>query len=223
MDLQKIVGVIIQKPLFLKFKDIEENNTYHDHEKTYDHLIKSFETAKEQISGNFITNQKAKKHFLEFVNKPFENLTNGDVMILTALLHDIGKILHYKDGENEYSLRHENKDGFVQNPGHEYWGSTIVGDFVKDTGLSQKVVEKIIRCIRLHDAFGAHYFEPKLNWKIEDLVDDIKARAEGLYLEELFNVYCDCFTAKPFEKSKEKIIEVFNQPSLYLERIYFIK
>lgn len=160
---------------------------------------------------------------MEFVNTPFENLTNGDVMILTALLHDIGKILYYRDGENDYPLRHENTAGIVSNPGHEYWGSTIVRVFVKDTPLSEKIIEKIARVIRLHDTFGAHYLTPMFDFPMEKIIDDVKARAEGFYKEALFNQYCDCFTAKPFEKAKEKVIEIFNEPSLYTPREYFIK
>lgn len=222
-DLDKVVGIIQQNPLFLRLKEVEENNSYHDHEKTYDHLIKTFETARKQINGEFITNAEAKQLFLRFVKTPFDDVTNADVMLLTALLHDIGKILSYKDEENEHTLRHEDKDGIVNNPGHEYWGSTILDKFVEEASLSEKVIGKIRNCIRLHDTFGPHYFEPKLGLPIEEIIDDIKARAERLYIEELFNIYCDCFTALPFEKSKEKITEVFNQPSLYIPRKYFIK
>ncbi|MCL6096862.1 MAG: HD domain-containing protein [Patescibacteria group bacterium] len=222
-NLDPIVEKIINNPLFLRLKDVIENNAYHDHEKTYDHLIKTYETAKTQIKGDFISNPQAKKLFLEFVNTPFENLTNGDVMLLTALLHDVGKILYYKDGGKEFPLRHENAEGIVSNPGHEYWGSTIVREFVKDATLSEKVIEKIAKVIRLHDTLGAHYFNPILNWPIELIVDDVKARAEGFYKEALFNHYCDCFTAKPFEESKRKIIQVFNEPTLYSPREYFIK
>lgn len=223
MNIDELVKQIISSPLFLRLKDVIENNAYHDHEKTYDHLIKTFETAKEQLKGDFIKNKEAKKLFLEFVNAPFENLTNGDVMLLTALLHDIGKILYYKDGGSSYPLRHENTEGIVSNPGHEYWGSTIVSEVLKESGLPPKIVEKIAKVIRLHDVFGAHYFNPILNWPIELIIDDVKARAEGLYKEALFNVYCDCFTAKPFEKAKEKTIAIFNDPSLYTSREYFIK
>ena len=222
-NLDQIVEKIINTPLFLRLKDIIENNSYHDHERTYDHLIKTYETAKEQVTGDFITNPEVKKLFLEFVNTSFDNMTNGEVMILTALLHDVGKILSYKDGGKEFTLRHEDSKRFVSNPGHEYWGSTVVSRFVEDAGLSPKIIEKIARVIRLHDTFGAHYFEPKLNLPLKEIIDDLKARAEGFYKEALFNQYCDCFTAKPFEESKKKIIEIFNESSLYTPREYFIK
>jgi hypothetical protein len=222
-NLEEIVEKIINNPLFLRLQNVVENNKYHDHEKTYDHLIKTYETAKAQIKGDFISNQEAKKLFLEFVNTPFESLTNGDVMVLTALLHDIGKILSYKDSETEYTLRHENSEGIVSNPGHEYWGSTIVNEFVKDMQLSPKIVEKIARVIRMHDTFGAHYLTPMLDFPMDKIIDDVKARAEGFYIEALFNQYCDCFSAKPFEACKEKIVGIFNEPGLYSPREYFIK
>jgi HD superfamily phosphohydrolase len=222
-NLDAIVEKIINNPLFQRLKDVSENNSYHDHEKTYDHHIKTYETAKCQIKGDFIKNEEAKKLFLGFVNVPFDNLTNGDVMLLTALLHDVGKILYYKEEDHEYPLRHEDKEGIVINPGHEYWGSTIVNEFVKDASLSEKVIEKIARIIRLHGAFGEYYFASKFNLPIKDIIDDVKARTEGFYKEVLFNDYCDFFTAKPFEKGKEKIIEIFNEPFLYNLREYFIK
>ena len=61
------------------------------------------------------------------------------------------------------------------------------------------------------------------NWKIEEVVDDVKARAEGLYKEALFNIYCDVYTANPSRNSIKRIIEIFDQPQLYIPRKYFIK
>lgn len=222
MDIEALVNQIINTPLFLKLKTVIENNAYHDHESEYDHLLKTYKIAKEQIEGDFIQNPEAKKRFLEFVNTPFENLTVGKIMLLTALLHDVGKILYYKDSGKKQSLRHETDDGKVYMPGHEYWSSTVVGEFLKDSGLSEKVVERISTIIRLHGIFGAQYFTPISDWPIEQIIDDIKARAEGFYKEVLFNDYCDCFTAKPFAQAKEKIVKVFNQPMLYTPRGYFI-
>ena len=140
-----------------------------------------------------------------------------------GLLHDIGKILSYKDGSKESTLRHEDSEGLVSNPGHEYWGSTIVGEFVKEIGLSPKAVEKIARVIRLHDTFGGRYLSPMLDLPMDKIIDDVKSRAEGFYKEAMFNQYCDCFTAKPFEEFKKKIIDIFNESSLYSPREYFIK
>lgn len=222
-NLDSIVEKIIANPFFLRLEDSIENNSYHDHEKTYDHLIKTYTIAKEQIKGDFITNPDARRLFLEFVNTPLEELTNGDVMVLTALLHDVGKILSYKEGDVEQTLRHENSDGIVFNPGHEYWGSTIVSEFLKDSVISVKIVDKIAAVIRMHDTFGAQYLTPKLNLPMPEIIDDVKARAEGLYKEAMFNQYCDCFTAKPFEACKAKVVEIFSEPSLYLKREYFIK
>lgn len=222
-NLDTIVEKIINSPLFLKLKGVVENSPWHDNESVYDHLLKTYEIAKREINGEFITNLEAKKLFLEFVNAPFGNLKTGDVMLIIALVHDIGKILYYKDENQEKPLRQENQNGTTRMPGHEYWGSTIIDKILKGVGLDNNIVEKIAKVVKLHDTFNEGYFGGVADWPIDVVVDDVKARAEGLYKETLFNIYCDVFTAKPSQNSITKIIEIFNQPSLYSPREYFIK
>lgn len=219
--MDKITEQIINSPLFLKLKLVVENNPWHDHEVVYDHLIKTHKIASEQISGDFITDETAKKLFLDFINENVEGVKRKDLMLITALIHDIGKILYYKDGNKDQSLRHENSEGITRMPGHEYWGSTIVPKLLEDTGLSNGNTKIIENVVRLHDTFNDGHFSGFSN--NEELVDDIKARAEGFYKETLFNIYCDVFTAKPSEALVKKIAEIFNQLSLYTPREYFIK
>lgn len=214
---------IISNPLFLKLKNVIENNPWHDNESVYDHLLKTHKIASEQILGDFITNPQAKNLFLEFLNEGTEGATRKDLMLITALVHDIGKILYYKENDIELPLRHEYPDKSTRMPGHEYWGSTIIPELLKNTDLTKNNIEKIAKVVRLHDTFSDTYFGAMKDKDIDFIVDDVKARAEGLYIEALFNIYCDVFSAKPSETSIKKIIEVFNQPSLFAKRDYFIK
>lgn len=212
---------IINSPLFLKLKTVIENSPWHDHEAVYDHLIKTHKIAEEQINGGFITNEEARKLFLDFTNESIDGVKRKDLMLITALIHDIGKILYYKENDKEQPLRHENLEGITRMPGHEYYGSTIVSELLKDTGLTKENIEKIANVVRLHDTFNDGHFNNSLSE--EEIVDDIKARAEGFYKEVLFNIYCDVFTAKPSEYLVKRIAEIFNQSSLYTPREYFIK
>lgn len=214
------INKIIQHPLFLKLKDVVENNGYHDHETVYDHLIKTKNTAIREIRANFITNQGAKNSFLTFVNENFHGMKRSDIMILIALLHDIGKILYVKAGDHKRSIVVTNNEGITYIPGHEYWGSTIVAEVLKDLNLKSDVVSYIANVVRLHDTFSEIYFNIKKGWSMETLLNDVKSRAEGLYIETLFNIYCDCFTALPFQSAKETIIKIFNEPMVYVKREY---
>ena len=76
--------------------------------------------------------------------------------------------------------------------------------------------------MRLHDTFQGPYLSTKTNWKIQDIVEDMKCRAEGLYIEAMFNNYCDVFYAAPFQPFKETVIKIFNEPALYMKREYVI-
>lgn len=196
---------LIQNPYFLKLKNVVENNPYHNHEDAYSHSIKVKDVALKEIKADFIINSTAKKKFIQFTFQTIEGFKKADLMILVALIHDIGKPLSFKI----------NNDCSTDCLQHEYLGSTIVGQVVKDLSLPQSVVKYMSNIIKFHCTFGGDYFSQKnnLNWNL--LINDIKTQSNGLYKETLFNVYCDCFNAQPFQEDKEIIVKIFNEPKLY--------
>lgn len=222
MNLEETISKIIQNPLFLKLNNVVENNGYHDHEAVYDHLVKTKDIALREIKADFITNPEAKVKFLEFVKSDFYGLKKADIMILIALLHDIGKILSIKKGETLHSILVTTNGGITFCPGHEYEGSKIVSEFTKDLNLLPEVTSYISKVIQNHDTYNQLYLEGRNAWPQDILLKDIKSRADGVYIEAMFNIYCDCFTAQPFQKAKGMIIEIFNNPNLYTSEEYVI-
>ena len=95
--IDELIEKIVSGPYFLKLKSVVENNAYHNHETVYDHLLKTMNTAKEEIKGDFISNPEAKKLFGEFIREQVGNIERSNLMILTALLHDIGKMLQVEE------------------------------------------------------------------------------------------------------------------------------
>jgi len=222
-DLSTLAEKITSHPTFLKLKNIVENNPYHDHEAVFNHLTKTYDIAKREIETPFISNSNTKQVFEEYVSKDISGMAKHDVMLLTALLHDVGKALNYKDGNTENPLLVTFPDGTTMCPGHEYRGSVLVETFLKEFDIQDMVINHISKVIRLHDAFSQWYVEPKLSWDPGKIINDIKARGENVHIELLFNVYVDCYDASPFQSSKKKIEELFNSPSLYQPREYFVK
>ncbi len=222
MDLQTLITKITQHQLFLRLKNVIENNSYHNQEDVYSHLLKTMGIAQEQITGSFITNPQAKELFDQFIYVQIQGFKRRDIMILIALLHDIGKILSTKEGAKQKSILVTNSADRTFCPNHEYWGSTIVGNFLHEFNLPEEVITYIAQIIKLHDTFGDSYWDSKKSWPWELTLNDIKSRAEGYYKEALFNIYSDCFTAVPFQYGKEMIVKALNDPNLYTKREYVI-
>jgi len=213
----------IQKhPLFLRLKDVVENNAWHDHEDVFTHSVKTKDIALREINSDFITNTEAKEKFLRFINEYINGFKRADLLILIALLHDIGKILSIKKGESLRSIEVTDDKGITSPPGHEYWGSTIVHGILKDLSLDDEVAAYITKGIKVHDAFQGEYFPSKKDWPKEKLINDIKSRAEGLYIESMFNNMCDVYTATPFQPYKELVFKIFNEPDFYERQEYVI-
>lgn len=220
--MNEFINRIIQNPLFLQLKNTIENNAYHNHEGAYSHSIKTKDIALEAIKGDFITNIEVRQEFLKFINENFYGMKRAEIMVLIALVHDIGKVLYVKEGDRTRPLLISDPSGNTMCPGHEYWGSTIVNQVLKDLPLNKEIIDYIKGVIKLHDTFNESYFAVKTNWPLDLLMNDVKSRAEGLYKEALFNVYCDCYALIPYQSAKEMVVRIFNEQSLYQERQYLI-
>ncbi len=211
---------IIEGVDFQKLKNIIENNPFHDHEDVYAHSLLTLERARKEIQGAFITNPQAKEAFIDFTQKKFGSFANGDLMLLTALLHDIGKILSYEEDGSIQPLLAKNESGVTAGPGHEYRGSIFVTTILQDISLPEEAIQKIAKVIRLHDLFSHIYFASKEDVPTEQVISDMKARGEDVHGEVLFNLRCDTLSAVPAKNAIARGVEIFNTPYFYTKRIY---
>ena len=222
MDIETISQKIISSPLFLKLKDVRENNSYHDHEAVYDHLIKTFEKAKLEIKGENITNPDAKAKYLEFLNQEVGGVKKEILLQILALVHDIGKMTSFTEKGQTKHMVNKKDDGTTEAPGHEYAGSVIANELLKDTGLSNEAIDYLAKGIRLHNSFNGYYQQTGLV-PAQDFILSMKQKSEGLHVEETFNALCDNFSATPFKEALNLITEMFNDPNFYEPREYFIR
>lgn len=222
-SLDEILNKIQEHEKFLLLKNIIENNAYHKNEDVLSHSLKTLNLAKQNITGGFISDPVAKKSFLDCVNLEIDEIKIADLMVISALLHDIGKILIFQEGEQTKTVLTVKPNGETLCPGHEYWGSLIIPGILAEFGLGGKAVDLVQKIVRLHGAFNSHlYYAQREDWPLELLINEIKAGSEEIYLELLFNSFCDCFYPEVFQKAKARILEIFNSPLFYFKREYLI-
>jgi len=222
MDIDTISQKIISSPNFLKLKNVIENNPYHDHESVYDHLIKAFEKAKIEIKGEKITNPLAKEKYLEFLNQTVGGIKKEILLQILALIHDIGKMTCFNENGEIKPILEQKSDGTTQALGHEYAGSVITREILKDSGLSSEAIKFLAKGIRLHNSFNGYYKETGLV-DAKTFIASMKQRSEGMHVEQTFNAICDNYSAIPFKPALNLITEMLNDPNFYEPREYFIK
>ncbi|HUQ85552.1 MAG TPA: HD domain-containing protein [Candidatus Limnocylindrales bacterium] len=224
-DLKLIIEQITTNSLFARLKDIQQNHKgWHDHESIFDHSVKTADIAKIVCEGDFITNPQADQLFSDWINEDLYRLKRKEIVVLTALVHDCGKILNTRDEEQFSTLSVQKPNYQNQNifPGHEYWGGElVVPKILKDTDLPSGAKQLIASVVKQHGVFS-DFFNSRKDWPIKDLINFVKSQAEGYYMESLFNMYCDGFTASGFLYGKKRIEELFNESTLYIKREYFI-
>lgn len=230
MNIDAVLEQIQNHPLFLRLKNVVENGfengkVWHDHEPVFDHATKTLRIAKERLSGDFITNPQAKELFEQWKENDVFGVKQKNLTQIIALIHDCGKILSYTEGEKVATLITP-KPGFPEQvlcPGHEYWGAKlIVPELLKNIDIPEKAKGYIQTVVEYHGFFSNPYFPTKTNQTVDELLQGLKPYYGGYYIEGLFNMYCDGYTATAFDEGKKRIEELFNTPDLYTLREYFI-
>lgn len=97
----------------------------------------------------------------------------------------------------------------------------VVPELLKNIPISREVKRYIEQVIEYHGLYSA-FFPSKEQWSLGEVMDNVKSYYCGYYIEGLFNMYCDGYTATAFEVGKRRIEELFNTPEFYIPREYFI-
>lgn len=217
-SLQTLQEKIIAHPYFQKSKEVIEDNACHHKEKVYDHLLATAKRAEDYISGNFITNKKAKEEFEKWMKAEKSGMKYKDVAVLSALLHDIGKILVYEENGKIYPLVQKLAGNTTFAPGHEFWGSSLALKILTDVGIFGDTVYLVAMIIKLHGTLMFSEFDKTKS--LEQHLSDMKTLGQGLEKEILFNTLADVAECKMFTDWIKIIKEMFNNPEFYQKREY---
>ncbi len=211
-DLEEIVRKIKSHRYFELSRNVIENNENHNNDPVNEHLERTYEKAKEFSDGDFITNSKAKIGLEEILKSEIAGIKKADLLKITTLLHDIGKIIIFiKDGKEIPLLR---SAGGTNNsfPAHEYWGSLYAREILIELDFPPEAIDFICKCIRLHNSGFNVWFE---DLSSEERLWEIKLRSENLHAELLFSTYCDLFYGKAFQDKLNFVLEVLNLEDTY--------
>jgi hypothetical protein len=224
-EIDYVLQKILNHPYFDKLKKVKEVNAGHTEDSVLIHVTQTFEASRQAIQGDFITNAKTKKSFEDFMNLKTDGVPYKDIAVITALTHDVGKLLSYKEGSKIFPMNIHKPDsdhGTTYNPGHEYWGSLLIPEVLSKTGLTKKVIDYIQTVVRLHGNFFGIY-QMLSSYSLTHAIRDMKSYMEGYHLEVLFNSYCDTTHNQPLQPCRRLIGKMFNESDTYLSRNYFVE
>ncbi len=213
-NLEEAVEKIKNNKSFLRLKKVIEDNSYHNKEPVYNHSIKTYNIAQREIAATFISNAEAKEKFNNYINQEISGIKKKDLMMIFALTHDIGKMIVFDDNGEKFHINQKIEEGTTLANGHDYWGSLIIESVLENTNLSKDAIEFLSKCIRLHNTFNSCWRQYK-NLGANRVLEEMKRVSENIHVELIFNGYCDCYSALPFQEAIPLIHEIFNNPKAY--------
>lgn len=221
-NLEEVTQKLLAHPYFEKTKHIKELGPGHPENSVFLHLTQTADVIKQRLNGEFIQNPDARKLFLDFVNRNIEGNLYKDIAIVTGFIHDIGKILSYREEENIFPIN-QLKPGTdsSQSIDHGYYGSLIVDKLLHDSGITGKIINDITDVIRLH-LIPFDYYAKVANLPIRAIIDDLKPRMQGKHIAVCLNALGDIDNNSPLAPCKELLYKMFEEPHFYSTREYFV-
>ncbi len=221
-NLEEIIQRLLSHPYFKKAKHVKELNPGHPEDSVFTHSVQTADFIKEHLSGDFIANREAKKLFQDFMNKKTHGVPFADIAVVTGLVHDIGKILSYREAGKVYPMNQPKPNSkFTYCPSHGYYGSLIVKPLLTDVGMKSEVVDYIATIVRLH-LLPFDFYQGTSGFAMKDVINDLKPRMEGLHIEVCINAYADIAYNPRLRDCWELLKKMLEEPHFYDTREYFI-
>lgn len=155
---------------FYELKNLVEHNRNHNHDIVFEHSLNTARAMRKQIAT-------APKTVQSLLNQPVETHTRKELLELTALLHDIGKLTTKKQEGEKISF-----------PGHEVTGAKIILDILERTDLPKAEQQWVARLIR-HHIILHELSDSKKN--IEERFEKIKREFSDIIVELILLVIAD--------------------------------
>ena len=136
-SLESTIQDIQSHSLFRKLQTIIENvPQIHDNENVFTHSLNTYKIAQDFINNPPLTDNKALRLFNSFINTDIDGHKRKDILQITALIHDCGKAIIFKEKGKKHSINSQRPQRDIGNtycPGHEYLGAKyIVPELLKD-------------------------------------------------------------------------------------------
>lgn len=211
-DLEETIQKLINHPYFQKSKTVLENNENHIDDPVFDHQMRTYEKAKEVVKGDLITNPEAKIEFEKLMDTKIDGIRKNDLLQITALLHDIGKVIKFDENHEEKLILRKLSNGKTNGAGHEYWGAVLAKQMLKEMDFPNDASDHIYDLIRLHNTGFNFWYEEISN---HERLYEIKLKSENLHTELIIGTYCDLFYGNGFKAQLHLPIEVLNMPQAY--------
>lgn len=221
-NLDATIQKLLDHPYFEKAKHVKELGPGHPEDSVFTHLTQTSDVVRQKLDGTFIQNPVARKLFLDFVNKDFDGNTQGEIAVITGLVHDIGKILSYKEEGNIFPINQVVPfKTSTRSIDHGYYGSIIIKPLLQDLGLEEKVTNYIAEVVRLH-LIPFDYYQLTTGYSITQAIDALKPQMQGFHIEVCLNAIGDINSNPPLEKCKQLLYSMFEEPHFYSTREYFV-
>jgi hypothetical protein len=167
-------------PEIYSLKDTVEDNGWHNKQDVFSHTLSVLKQLENNLQLNMFT-EKKRELLKKQLNTKVGNYSRKELLIVSTLLHDIGKsVTDIKD-----------KNGIIRCPGHEFVGSTMIESFSPRFGFDKKDEEFVKKLVFYHGYIFEMLNQIMSNGDKEFYINSYKKAVGDIYYELVLLFYSD--------------------------------
>ena len=213
MDISALIQRLYKRPEVKALEDTKDDNPYHA-EPSVMHHTKSVES---EITKYLEENKT------DYLSEKIGRYTRAELLRITAVLHDIGKSMHYIDDENKLVpvlTRKENGDTTCKK--HPEVGAAVAYEILIDEGLSDEEASYVADVI--HNHMRIHHLLQALEEtkRVTRAVNRTRNKLNDFYLDVLMHTRADLAGSEHRADYKENFITLDESTFTEIEFIDYL-
>lgn len=216
IDFENTISLLFLQKNVQDLKGLRENNPVHKNEDVFIHTKIVTLRLNNLLSFSFIKSSDTKNAAIKHFKRAIERFSKAELLVLSGVLHDIGKAKFIKIDNKQVRVLKEKCDGTTEAIGHETMSAKYSEKILKSLGFLKKERDYMTELIKVHNGFFMSDFATWYKLPSKKVIAEQKRKCPNILVEVLFFMLTDNKDAPSFLKAQSYILnKILQQAEVY--------
>lgn len=206
IDFENTVSLLFSQKDVQDLKGLKENNPVHKNEDVFIHTKIVTLRLDDLLSLSFIKSSDTKNAAIKHLKRVIGRFSKAELLVLSSVLHDIGKAKFIKIGNKQTRVLKEKGDGTTEAIGHEAVSAKHSKEILKSLGFAEEELDFMTRLINVHNGFFMSDFARWYKLPLKKVIAEQKLKCPDILPEVLFFMLADNKNAESFLTVQDYIL-----------------
>ena len=191
MKLEKIVKSLYDTTEVRVLERTVDRNNYHTEPDVLTHTGYVESAVRQGLSFEYVNSNEARNRLLNYISEPIGSYTRADLLIISSILHDIGKAMSYEESGTTKPVMELKENGDTTCPKHAKIGAEQAYKMLIEKGLTETEASYVKNVVAQHMRFFNLYTALQESKEPRKAAEKVRTDLGEMYLDVLMHTMAD--------------------------------